>query len=73
VHLASIAEPDSVNAQYLNKLKPNAATSKRTRDAELGKALWKRTEALLGLRGAQWTPETRTSLASPSPARERDG
>jgi NAD(P)-dependent dehydrogenase (short-subunit alcohol dehydrogenase family) len=53
VHLASLADPGSVNGQYFNKLKPNAATSNRARDAELGKALWKRTETLLGLHAAQ--------------------
>jgi NAD(P)-dependent dehydrogenase (short-subunit alcohol dehydrogenase family) len=53
VHLASLADPHSVNGQYFNKLKPNAATSKRARDAELGRALWERTETLLGLHAAQ--------------------
>jgi hypothetical protein len=53
VHLASLADPHSVNGQYFNKLKANAPTSKRARDAELGKTLWKRTETLLGLHAAQ--------------------
>jgi hypothetical protein len=56
-----LADPHSVNGQYFNRLKPNAATSKRAPDAELGKALWERTETLLGLHGAQWTPQARTS------------
>lgn len=49
VHLASLTDPRSVNGMYFNKLKPNAATSKRARDTEFGKALWERTERLLGL------------------------
>jgi hypothetical protein len=49
VHLASFADPGSVNGQYFNKLKPDAGTSKRAQDSEFGKALWERTEALLGL------------------------
>jgi NAD(P)-dependent dehydrogenase (short-subunit alcohol dehydrogenase family) len=39
VHLTSLADPHSVNGQYFDKLKPNAATSKRAHDADLGKAL----------------------------------
>jgi NAD(P)-dependent dehydrogenase (short-subunit alcohol dehydrogenase family) len=49
VHLASLTDPRSVNGQYFNKLKPDASTSKRAQDGELGKALWARTETLLGL------------------------
>jgi hypothetical protein len=60
VHLATLADPHRVNGQYFNKLKPNAATSKRARDTELGTALWERTETLLGLHDAQWIPQART-------------
>jgi hypothetical protein len=61
VHLASLADAHTVNGQYFNKVKGNAATSKRARDAELGKALWERTETLLGLHDAQRIPEPRSS------------
>ncbi len=53
VYLSSLANPHRFNGQYFSKLKPNAASSKRSRDAELGKALWTRTETVLGLHYAE--------------------
>jgi len=49
VHLASLADPASVNGQYFNRLKPGAPISKRAGDVRLGMVLWERTENLLGL------------------------
>jgi NAD(P)-dependent dehydrogenase (short-subunit alcohol dehydrogenase family) len=48
VHLATMADPHTVNGQYFNRLKPNASTSAQARDAELGTRLWTTTEELLG-------------------------
>jgi hypothetical protein len=53
MYLAAVADARPINGQYFNKLTPNAATSKRARDAAFGKALWTRTEALLGLHHAE--------------------
>jgi NAD(P)-dependent dehydrogenase (short-subunit alcohol dehydrogenase family) len=49
IHLATVSDPRTVNGQYFNTLTADAATSKQARDAELGTALWSRTEDLLGL------------------------
>jgi hypothetical protein len=47
VHLVALADPGSVDGQYFNRLRPDAATSRRARDRELGRALWERTRAVL--------------------------
>jgi hypothetical protein len=49
----SLADPSRVGGQYFNKFNSDAATSKRARDAEFGKARSARTEALLGLHHAE--------------------
>ncbi|MFG2029666.1 SDR family NAD(P)-dependent oxidoreductase [Streptomyces sp. NPDC048825] len=49
VHLVSVADPRSVNGQYFHRLRPNARTSRQARDPQLARALWERSERMLGL------------------------
>ena len=49
VHLASIPDATSINGQYFNRLKGDAATSKQARDPELSRRLWAATETMLDL------------------------
>ncbi|WP_286255259.1 SDR family NAD(P)-dependent oxidoreductase [Streptomyces graminofaciens] len=49
VHLATVADPHSVNGQYFNRMKADSRTSKQSRSPELAQRLWTRTETMLGL------------------------
>lgn len=49
VHLASVADPKTVNGQYFSKLTGDARTSKQARDIALGQALWDTTRTMLEL------------------------
>jgi NAD(P)-dependent dehydrogenase (short-subunit alcohol dehydrogenase family) len=49
VHLASVPDATSVNGQYFNRLRGNAATSQQANDEVLSRQLWAATEAILGI------------------------
>ncbi|MCX2730107.1 SDR family NAD(P)-dependent oxidoreductase [Saccharopolyspora sp. NFXS83] len=49
VHLASLADPLSVNGRYFHRMRADAPTSKQSRDPALARDLWDTTEAMLGL------------------------
>ena len=49
VHLASIPDAATINGQYFNRLKGNAATSQQANDEVLSRQLWAATEAILGI------------------------
>ncbi|GAA2615285.1 SDR family NAD(P)-dependent oxidoreductase [Streptomyces sp. LARHCF252] len=53
VHLATIADPRSINGQYFNKMKADSRTSKQARSPELAQRLWAHTETMLGLSSNQ--------------------
>ncbi|MGW3645580.1 SDR family NAD(P)-dependent oxidoreductase [Streptomyces sp. NPDC000878] len=49
VMLAALSDPQKVNGQYVNRLKPNARTSKQAQDEALATQLWETTAKILDL------------------------
>jgi NAD(P)-dependent dehydrogenase (short-subunit alcohol dehydrogenase family) len=49
VMLAGLSDPQRVNGQYFNRLKPDARTSKQARNETLATELWEATAEILGL------------------------
>lgn len=49
LHLAAIADPQSLNGGYLNRLKPEDPVSAQARDPVLARRLWERSAELTGL------------------------
>lgn len=49
IALAGLSDPQRVNGQYFDRLKPDAPTSKQAQDAALATRLWETTADMLGL------------------------
>jgi NAD(P)-dependent dehydrogenase (short-subunit alcohol dehydrogenase family) len=52
LHLATIADPHSVNGVYFNRLKPEEPANPQARDPDLARRLWERSAQLTGLADA---------------------
>ena len=51
VHLATLADPDSVNGAYYHRMTPNGSTNRQADDAALMAGLWDRSAAMVGVDG----------------------
>lgn len=49
LHLAAIADPQSLNGSYFNRLKPEDPVGAQARDPALARRLWERSAELTGL------------------------
>ena len=49
LHLATVADPQTVNGAYLNRLKPEDPANEQARDPSLARQLWERSAQLTGL------------------------
>jgi NAD(P)-dependent dehydrogenase (short-subunit alcohol dehydrogenase family) len=51
LHLAAIADPQTINGTYFNRLKPEDPANEQARDPNLARRLWERSAQLTGLHG----------------------
>jgi NAD(P)-dependent dehydrogenase (short-subunit alcohol dehydrogenase family) len=49
LHLAAVADPETINGGYFNRLKPEDPANEQARDPHLARRLWERSAELVGL------------------------